>query len=270
MDSWFGSLLGEGGDTPDHPHQSGYKSKRVQKVGTAESLAQQGFQDFVPTVPSVPTGKQSPRKSADSTPTPGNSFSTVGDIAAGIVTAVATGQPTPAPALPADLLERVNLICRLEQWPAADRAEWLGILRRQIEQDGTPVRELVACLDAHLAKHHAGVAGDDDREAFEERAAIMQHDGGLSRADAEEQAGKVNECLTCLHWRGETTIPSGKQQVLSLVNPASSFRQNKVIGACKAKYRPWRSSSDPAQSQYLQWVFIGQCAHTPAGKGKTK
>ena len=195
-------------------------------------------------------------------------FTAVGDIAAGIVTAVAIRQPTPAPALPADLLERVNLICRLEQWPAADRAEWLGILRRQIEQDGTPVRELVACLDAHLAKHHAGVAGDDDREAFEERAAIMQHDGGLTRCEAEEQAAKVNECLTCLHWRGEATIPSSRQQVQSLVNPASNFRQNKVIGACQARYRPWRSSSDPAQSQYLQWIFIGQCAYTPAGKDK--
>lgn len=269
MDSWLDSALSGSEKSPVCSPLSGNRAEWEQKVGTAESLTQQGFQDSVPTVPTVPTILWSPRKSEENTPKPGNPFAAVGDIAAGIVTAVATGQPTPAPALPADLLERVNLICRFEQWPAADRAEWLGILRRQIEQDGTPVHELVACLDAHLAKHHAGVAGDDDREAFEERAAIMQHDGGLSHADAEEQAGKVNECLTCLHWRGEATIPSGRQQVLSLVNPASTFRQNKVIGACEAKYRPWRTSSDPAQSQYLQWVFIGQCAYTPAGKEQT-
>ena len=152
MDNWFDGILSEGQAAPARPLESGYKSEMGTKVGTAEILAQQGFQDFVPTVPTVPTEKQSPRKSEENTPKPGNPF-----------TAVATAQPTPAPALPADLLERVNLICRLEQWPAADRAEWLGILRRQVEQDGTPVCELVACLDAHLAKHYAGVAGGDDR-----------------------------------------------------------------------------------------------------------
>ena len=31
--------------------------------------------------------------------------------------------------------------------------------------------------------------GDDRRELFEERAAIMEHDGGLSREEAEERAG---------------------------------------------------------------------------------
>ena len=31
--------------------------------------------------------------------------------------------------------------------------------------------------------------GDDRRELFEERGAIMEHDGGLSREEAEERAG---------------------------------------------------------------------------------
>lgn len=50
------------GGMPHHlAGQSGNKTKWEQKVGTAESLIQQGFQDFVPT---VPTEKQSPRNTA--------------------------------------------------------------------------------------------------------------------------------------------------------------------------------------------------------------
>ncbi|HJV07268.1 MAG TPA: hypothetical protein VJ642_08240 [Chromobacteriaceae bacterium] len=92
----------------------------------AETLMAQGFAANVPVVPVVPVknGK------------------------------VCNEARTPAPALPADLLERANLICRLEQWPEADRLEWLDILRRQIDRDRVPVHELVATLDAHLAVHH--------------------------------------------------------------------------------------------------------------------
>lgn len=162
-------------------------------------------------------------------------FTTVGDIAAGIVTAMAALQPTPAPALPADLMERVNLICRLEQWLAADRAEWLGILRQQIERDGAPVRELVACLDAHLAKHHP--------------------DAGLPDG--------LHDCMSCDHWRGEATVPNGQQQLRTLVNPASTYRGNKVIGGCAQHYRPHRASNDPNQSAYLHWRFAGPCGWKP-------
>ena len=234
-DSWFGEILGAGPKPVNCSPASGNRAEGEQKVGTAESLTQQGFHDSVPTVPTVPTKKQSPRKSADNTPAPGNSFTAVGDIAAGILTAVATGQPTPAPALPADLMERVNLICRLEQWPAADRAEWLGILRRQIEQDGTPVRELVACLDAHLAKHHPNVGLPDG----------------------------LHDCMSCDHWRGEATVPNGQQQLRTLVNPASTYRGNKVIGGCAQHYRPHRASNDPNQSAYLHWRFAGPCGWKP-------
>ena len=35
---------------------------------------------------------------------------------------------------------------------------------------------------------------DDAREFFEERAAILEFDGGLSRSDAEHEAQKLTEC----------------------------------------------------------------------------
>lgn len=248
--AWLtGSLEGEP-KTPVHQQESGYKEKWGQKVGTAGILTQQGFQDFVPTVPTVPTEKQSPRKSEENTPKPGNPF-----------TAVATAQPTPAPALPADLLERVNLICRLEQWPAADRAEWLGILRRQVEQDGTPVCELVACLDAHLAKHYAGVAGGDDREAIEERAAIMEYDGGLPRAEAERLASQVNDCMTCCYWQGVQPYPNPRHKVLSGSGPGHEPR-SLLMGACARHQRPWRVSNVPGDANYSRWHLVGQCGYS--------
>ncbi|MTD33442.1 hypothetical protein [Paludibacterium denitrificans] len=192
MDSWLDSVLAVGEESPVCSPLSGNRAEGEQKVGTAESLMQQGFQDFVPTVPTVPTKKQSPRKSEENTPKAGETFTPVGDLTAGVVTALATGQATPAPTLPADLLERTNLICQRERWPEADRVEWLDILRRQIDRDHVPVPELVATLDAHLARHHTPPDPEHDREAFEERAAILEYDGGLPRAEAERLAGQVH------------------------------------------------------------------------------
>jgi len=40
---------------------------------------------------------------------------------------------------------------------------------------------------------------DGDREGYEERAAIMEFDGGLSRAQAEQ---KAETCHYCRHWCG--------------------------------------------------------------------
>ena len=250
MDNWFDGILSEGQAAPARPLESGYKSEMGTKVGTAEILAQQGFQDFVPTVPTVPTEKQSPRKSEENTPKPGNPF-----------TAMATGQPTPA--LPADLLEQVNLICRLEQWPAADRVEWLGILRRQLEQDGTPVRGLVACLDTHLAKHHAGMVGNDDREAIEERAAIMECDGGLLRAEAERLASQVNDCMTCRYWQGVQSYPSPRHKALRGSGPSHEPR-SLLMGACAKHQRPWRVSNVPGDANYSRWHLVGQCGYSKA------
>lgn len=56
--------------------------------------------------------------------------------------------------IPVELLERVNLIFRLESWIEADRLEWIGILQRQIERDNVPVSELITTLDAHLDRWH--------------------------------------------------------------------------------------------------------------------
>lgn len=248
--AWLtGSLEGEP-KTPVHQQESGYKEKWGQKVGTAGILTQQGFQDFVPTVPTVPTEKQSPRKSEENTPKPGNPF-----------TAMATGQPTPD--LPADLLGQVNLICRLEQWPAADCVEWLGILRRQVEQDGTPVRGLVAGLDAHLAKHHAGMVGNDDREAIEERAAIMEYDGGLLRAEAERLASQVNDCMSCRYWQGVQSYPSQRHKALRGSGPSHEPR-SLLMGACAKHQRPWRVSNVPGDANYSRWHLIGQCGYSKA------
>lgn len=246
MDNWFDGILSEGQAIPVHSLESGYKSEMGTKVGTAGILTQQGFQDFVPTVPTVPTEKQSPRKSEENTPKPGNPF-----------TAVATGQLPPA--LPADLLERANL----EQWPAADRVEWLGILRRQLEQDGTPVRGLVACLDTHLAKHHAGMVGNDDREAIEERAAIMECDGGLLRAEAERLASQVNDCMTCRYWQGVQSYPSPRHKALRGSGPSHEPR-SLLMGACARHQRPWRVSNVPGDANYSRWHLVGQCGYSKA------
>lgn len=246
MDNWFDGILSEGQAAPARPLESGYKSEMGTKVGAAEILTQQGFQDFVPTVPTVPTEKQSPRKSEENTPKPGNPF-----------TAVATGQLPPA--LPADLLERANL----EQWPAADRVEWLGILRRQLEQDGTPVRGLVACLDTHLAKHHAGMVGNDTREAIEERTAIMEYDGGLPQAEAERLASQVNDCMTCRYWQGVQPYPNPRHKVLSGPGPGHEPR-SLLVGACAKHQRPWRVSNVPGDANYSRWHLVGQCGYSKA------
>ncbi len=262
LPQWLNATIHPAQENRPGEAKSGNTGTWEQKTGTAESLTQQGFQEFVPTVPTVPTEKQSPQKTHPATPSEGgNGLTSAGDIAAGLVTALVMRQPMPPAALPADLLERVNLICSLGHWAPAERAEWLGMLRAQIERDGVPVAELVATLDAHLARHHAGVEADDDREAIEERAAIMEHDGGLVRAEAERRAGQVNDCMRCRHWKGEATIPNSRQHALQLVNPGHSYRGNTIMGACAKRYRPWRVSNLASEANYLRWHFIGQCAY---------
>ncbi|WP_146176575.1 hypothetical protein [Chromobacterium sp. Panama] len=129
MNGWFDEILSASSKPSYCSPSSENKTQRKQKGGTAENRAQKGFQDVVPTVPSIPTQKQSPRNHDQTR------FTTP------------TGWPF-------DLLERVDLICRLEGWDTASRAEWLDILRRQIERDDVPATELVSCLDTHLAQHH--------------------------------------------------------------------------------------------------------------------
>ncbi|NWK79816.1 hypothetical protein [Aquitalea sp. LB_tupeE] len=133
MTDWLENALNESEKLTVCSQSSGNKTDWEQKVGTAESLIWQGFQEFVPTVPTVPTQKQHPPKNAANAPFMARS----------------------SPALPADLLSKVNLICRLERWTRQDREEWLLILHRQITEDRTPAHELTQCLALHLAVHHA-------------------------------------------------------------------------------------------------------------------
>ena len=47
------------------------------------------------------------------------------------------------------------------------------------------------------------------REAFEERAAIMEFDGGLNRKAAERNALTIVYCRSCEHWTPDTINPNG-------------------------------------------------------------
>ncbi|WP_146042095.1 hypothetical protein [Chromobacterium sinusclupearum] len=264
LPQWLKATIHPDPETAPDDEKSGYRKKWGQEVGTSEILTQQGFQEVVPTVPTVPTKKQSPGKTLATLPAEAGDIPSAGDFAAGIVTALVMKQPLPPATLPADLLERVNLICHLERWPSTDRAEWLGMLRAQIERDGVPVAELVAALDAHLERHHSGASADDDREAIEERAAIMEHDGGLPRAEAERRAKMANDCMTCRHWKGEVTVPDARQRAAQMVGLQTPHRGNATQGMCGARYRPWRISNLASEADYTRWHFIGQCAFQPA------
>ncbi|POZ63895.1 hypothetical protein [Chromobacterium alticapitis] len=164
--------------------------------------------------------------------------------------------------LPEMLLQRVNLVCALERWPGQARAEWLAVLSRQLARDGVPAAELAAALDAHLAIHASAHAAD--HEAFEERAAILEFDGGLPRAEAELKAARRNDCQGCRHWRGEATLPDARQRAAMLVGLAPARLGNATVGVCAARYRPWRASNIAGEADYLRWHYIGECSREPA------
>lgn len=171
--------------------------------------------------------------------------------------------------LPGYVLERVDRICRLERWRDADRAGWLETLGRQLHADGVPAAELVAALDAHLYVHHPEHANADDAEAFEERAAILEFDASLPRAEAERLAAKHNDCASCRHWHGEATIPDARQRAAMLVGLPAPRLNNATLGVCRARYRPWRISNLPGCADYLRWHYIGECARTATNGCKT-
>ncbi|MDE1714500.1 hypothetical protein PWG14_18510 (plasmid) [Chromobacterium amazonense] len=268
LPQWLNASIQPTSETRAKGGESGYTEKWGQKVGTSESLVPQGFQELVPTVPTVPTEKQSPQKRHPPTPAKETAaYQNDTDVANRYAVSGDTRPPLaalPRQRLSVDLLQRVNLICRLERWPSADRAEWLGMLRAQIERDGVPPAMLVSTLDSHLARHHAGVDADDDREAIEERAAIMQHDGGWPRAEAERRASQANDCMSCRHWQGEATVPDARQRVAQMVGLPTPHKGNQSIGICGARYRPWRISNLASEADYTHWHFIGQCACQPA------
>lgn len=64
-----------------------------------------------------------------------------------------------------------------------------GVAGEQVRHEGGQVSQLSQLSQPFGAGAHGS---DDDREAFEERAAIMEFDGGMTRAEAERAA---TECL---------------------------------------------------------------------------
>lgn len=228
MDSWLDGVLSEGGKTPDCPHQSADKQKWVQKVVTAESLTQQGFQDFVSTVRTVRTEKQSPRSTAEK--------------------GVAKRYP-----LPADLAELVAEVARLEGLPQDEHAEHLAIIGRQLVSGECDAATIRTGYRAHIVRWH------DTREAIEERAAIMEYDGGLPRAEAERLAVQLNDCMTCRYWQGVLAYPDPRYKVMSSVG-IEAKPKSLLMGACAKHQRPWRVSNIPGDSDYKRWQLVGKCS----------
>ncbi|WP_157222120.1 hypothetical protein [Chromobacterium haemolyticum] len=234
LPKWLSTTLHPDDKTAPDNSKSGNTGTGEQKVGTSESQAQQGFQEVVPTVPTVPTKKQSPLK-------------------------IDQEEEKTPPGLPDDLRRRVAQICQLERWDAATRIAWQHTLRRQLDLDRVPVAELVSCLDAHLTRHHTHPA---DREAFEERAAIMEHDGGLPRARAETLAAQEGNCMNCAHWLGVQAYSENRYQALTAAGLPGKPR-SVVMGQCRHHHRPWRVSNLPSDPGYQHWHFLGICHYQP-------
>jgi hypothetical protein len=81
-------------------------------------------------------------------------------------------------------------------------------LKARWSANAPPSRELIAALKANKAAIIATLAmkcdADGWRDYFEERAAIREHDGGMSRADAE--AGALADCVA--RWRALNPLPA--------------------------------------------------------------
>jgi hypothetical protein len=235
----------------EHTRQN-MQNGKCAHTNTPQTRMDKGFQNREHTEHTEHTDFQSPRenteKQGDSIPTD--------DTAAVII------QPPPRATIPADLLTRVNLICRLESWVEVDRLEWIDILQRQIDNDKTPPAELVATLDAHLDRWHRNTSSDD-REVIEERAAIMEYDGGLPRAEAERLACIVNECTGCMFWKGAQSVPAGRYTALSAAGVDVKPKSN-IVGMCARYNKPWRVSNIASDPDYQRWHFIGQCGRKAA------
>lgn len=81
-------------------------------------------------------------------------------------------------------------------------AEEETLLRRWLAQDGeTDPARIAATIDQCQrdanARRRALEMAEDELEAFEERAAIMEFDGGLTRAEAERLAGRYPTAPAC-------------------------------------------------------------------------
>ena len=55
-----------------------------------------------------------------------------------------------------------------------------------------------------------GAEAADLREFFEERAAVLEHDAGLTRAEAEVEAARITACDARLRWLGDRHRQRGR------------------------------------------------------------
>lgn len=159
-----------------------------------------------------------------------------------------TGDP-----IPDDLAGLVLQVATLEGWPQDLQIEHLAIIRRQLAAGECDADTIRTGWQAHIDRWY------NLREAIEERAAIMEYDGGHERQQAESLAATDNQCLSCRHWQGEHTAPDDRAMALSLVGVKQTPRASKTLGICGKRYKPWRVSNIPGHAQYGQWHYIGQC-----------
>jgi hypothetical protein len=54
--------------------------------------------------------------------------------------------------------------------------------------------------DSEFPKQYACAREDDLAEHLTERAAILEYDAGLERAQADVLAVRIVQCSTCVHW----------------------------------------------------------------------
>ena len=156
-------------------------------------------------------------------------------------------------AIPIDIIELVAEVARLEGLPQDEHAEHLAIIGRQLasgEYDAATIRTGWRAL---LTRWH------DTREAIEERAAIMEYDGGLPRVEAERLAVQLNDCMTCRYWQGVQAYPDPRYKVMSSVG-IEAKPKSLLMGACAKHQRPWRVSNIPGDSDFKRWQLVGKCS----------
>ncbi|WP_144373374.1 hypothetical protein [Vogesella urethralis] len=155
----------------------------------------------------------------------------------------------------------MSRVATLEGWPQELQAEHLAIIRRQLVSGECDADTIRAGWLAHIDRWH------NVREAIEERAAIMEYDGGVPRKQAEQLAAADNQCLACRHWRGELTTTDDRTMALSLVGVKQAPRASRTMGICAKRYKPWRVSNIPGDADYSRWHIVGHCGWE-AGQGR--
>lgn len=151
-----------------------------------------------------------------------------------------------------------------------------GVAGEQVRHDGGQVSQLSQLSQSFGAAGAHG--GDDDREAFEERAAIMEFDGGMTRAEAEQAAaanspeantvaaeptrwpfeewGDLRPCLLCRNlspggrclaaWRGELRAARD-------YSPTFSGQPQRCIGYRPKAADPDRTPGRERWPELIEW-----------------